>query len=109
MVVRIANKYPIENVIIVIFDIIGLLLFFSGFIYFAKETCKGLYASKRIKARSEDEESDNIDKDDATKKVTVEKLKKAVEMTESSTVTDNNPLFGLDTDKIKRKRISILV
>jgi len=109
LVVRIANKYPIENVIIVIFDIIGLLLFFSGFIYFAKETCKGLYASKRIKARSEDEESDNIDKDDATKKVTEEKLKKAVEMTESSTVTGNNPLFGLDTDKIKRKRISILV
>ena len=33
---RIAKKYPVESNIIAIFDFVGLIVFFSGFLYFLK-------------------------------------------------------------------------
>ena len=33
---RIAKKYPVESNIVAVFDFIGLVVFFSGFLYFFK-------------------------------------------------------------------------
>ena len=34
---RIAKRYPVANATIAIFDILGLIIFLSGFLYFFKE------------------------------------------------------------------------
>tara|TARA_A100001015_G_C14944436_1_gene694003 strand:+ start:64 stop:876 length:813 start_codon:yes stop_codon:yes gene_type:complete len=57
---RIAKKYPVENIIITIFDYIGLVVFFSGFLYFSKYIFVYLCGKMCIGSRRNNDDSNKI-------------------------------------------------
>ena len=44
---RIAKHYPVANVIIAIFDTLGLIIFLCGFLYFLKDIIVYVYVHER--------------------------------------------------------------
>ena len=49
----IAKHYPVANAMIVIFDILGLIIFLSGFLYFFKDICGRVCVDENKKKRSQ--------------------------------------------------------